>query len=412
MYTDGFNLPFVEILYEKIESFLSCSIVLSTTDCYDKKRRFLKGSDNMNQRLDKVMEWLQEQDIDLCFIQSKENVFYFTQFYTDPHERLMGVFLFKEQDPFFVCPNMEVNQARAAGWSFEVIGYSDHENPWDLIASALKQRQVSIRKVAIEKDVTSYSRAEELLEMTGHPKIVSAEEKLNQLRLIKEKHEIKIMREAARLADFGVQVGIDALQTGVTEMEVLATIEYELKKKGIREMSFSTMVLFGEKSGDPHGNPGQRVLKDGDFVLFDLGVVLDGYCSDITRTVVYKKASEEQKNIYETVLKAQTAALEASKVGTRIGDLDTVARNIIEDAGFGEHFPHRLGHGLGINVHEYPSMSFTNDECLKVGMVYTIEPGIYLPNIGGVRIEDDVVITEQGYETLTKFPKEFTVINR
>ncbi|WP_078434558.1 M24 family metallopeptidase [Metabacillus halosaccharovorans] len=366
----------------------------------------------MNQRLDKVMEWLQDQDIDLCFVQSKENVFYFTQFYTDPHERLMGVFLFKEQDPFFVCPNMEVNQARAAGWSFEVIGYSDHENPWDLIALALKQRQVSIQKVAIEKDVTSYSRAEELLEITGNPLIVSAEEKLNQLRLIKDKDEIRIMREAARLADFGVKVGIDALQTGVTEMEVLATIEYELKKKGIREMSFSTMVLFGEKSGDPHGNPGLRVLKEGDFVLFDLGVVLDGYCSDITRTVVYKTATEEQKNIYETVLKAQMAALEASKEGTRIGDLDTIARNIIEDAGFGENFPHRLGHGLGINVHEYPSMSFTNDEYLKVGMVYTIEPGIYLPKIGGVRIEDDVVITEQGYETLTKFPKEFTVINR
>ncbi len=364
----------------------------------------------MKQRLDRVMEWLQEQDIDLCFVQSKENVFYFTQFYTDPHERLMGVFLFKEQDPFFVCPNMEVNQAKSAGWSYEVIGYSDHENPWELIDLALKQRQISIERLAFEKDVTSYSRAEVLLEITGQPQLLPAEEKLNRLRVIKDDNEIKIMREAAELADFGVQVGVDALRTGVTEMEVLATIEYELKKKGIREMSFSTMVLFGEKSGDPHGNPGLRTLKEGDFVLFDLGVILDGYCSDITRTVVYKKATEEQKKVYNTVLKAQMAALEASKAGTRIGDLDTIARKIIENAGYGDYFPHRLGHGLGINVHEYPSMSFTNDEYLKEGMVYTIEPGIYLPAIGGVRIEDDVVITREGHQTLTNFPKEFTII--
>ncbi|PMC35083.1 peptidase M24 family protein [Bacillus sp. UMB0899] len=364
----------------------------------------------MKQRIENVIVWLQDQNIDLCFVQSKENVFYFSQFYTDPHERLMGIFLFKEQDPFFVCPNMEVNQAKSAGWTYEVIGYSDHEDPWELIDLAIKQRQVSIQKLAIEKDVTSYSRAEVLLEITGQPQILSAEEKLNQLRVIKDENEIKIMREAAKLADFGVQVGVDALRTGVTEMEVLATIEYELKKKGIREMSFSTMVLFGEKSGDPHGNPGLRALKEGDFVLFDLGVVLEGYCSDITRTVVYKKATEEQKEIYNTVLKAQMAALQESKAGTRIGDLDTVARKIIENAGYGDYFPHRLGHGLGINVHEYPSMSFTNDEYLKEGMVYTIEPGIYLPAIGGVRIEDDVVITKEGFETLTKFPKEFTII--
>jgi len=384
--------------------------VLSNADCYHEIVSFLKGSDIMKKRLEKVMGWLKDQDIDLCFVQSKENVFYFTQFYTDPHERLMGIFLFKEQDPFLVCPNMEVNQAKSAGWSYEVIGYSDHENPWELIDHELKQRQVYVQRLAIEKDVTPYSRAEVLLKITDHPEIISAEDKLNHLRVIKDDHEIQIMREAAKLADFGVQIGIDALQTGVTEMEVLATIEYELKKKGVREMSFSTMVLFGEKSGDPHGNPGLRTLKEGDFVLFDLGVVLDGYCSDITRTVVYKKATDQQKQIYDTVLQAQMAALEASKTGTRIGDLDTLARNIIKDAGYGEFFPHRLGHGLGINVHEYPSMSFTNDECLAEGMVYTIEPGIYIPSIGGVRIEDDVVITQDGYETLTKFPKEFLII--
>jgi Xaa-Pro dipeptidase len=194
-------------------------------------------------------------------------------------------------------------------------------------------------------------------------------------------------------------------------MEVLAKIEYELKKKGIREMSFSTMVLFGEKSGDPHGNPGERKLKAGDIVLFDLGVVLDGYCSDITRTVAYKSISEKQKDIYNTVLKAELASIEASKPGTRIGDLDKVARDIITDAGYGDYFPHRIGHGIGINVHEFPSMSHLNEGILKEGMVYTIEPGIYLPGIGGVRIEDDILVTADGCETLTEFPKELQIVD-
>lgn len=170
------------------------------------------------------------------------------------------------------------------------------------------------------------------------------------------------------------------------------------------------MVLFGEKSGEPHGNPGQAALKKGDFVLFDLGVIVDGYCSDITRTFIYQEASEKQKDIYQTVLNAEMAALEMSKPGVRIGDLDLKARGLITEAGYGEYFPHRLGHGLGVSVHEFPSMSQANDDLLQEGMVYTIEPGIYVPGVGGVRIEDDVLITADGSVTLTNYPKELTII--
>ncbi|WXB87739.1 Xaa-Pro peptidase family protein [Metabacillus sp. FJAT-53654] len=364
----------------------------------------------MQKRLTKLTNWLQESKIDMCFIQSKENVFYLTNFYTDPHERLMGLFLFKNTEPFFVCPQMEARQAKEAGWNYEIVGYGDHENPWELIHQFLIKQKLTIQTLAIEKEVTSYSRVESLLQIVKPSQVVPVENILNEFRVIKDEKEVSILKQAAELADYGVQVGINALKDGVTEMEVLATIEYELKKKGIREMSFSTMVLFGEKSGQPHGNPGGKKLSEGDFVLFDLGVILDGYCSDITRTFVYKTYNEQQKRIYDTVLKAQLAALQSSKPGIRIGDLDSTARAIITDSGYGDYFPHRLGHGLGINVHEYPSMSHTNDELLKEGMVYTIEPGIYIPNIGGVRIEDDVLITNNGFETLTKFPKEFTII--
>ncbi|MGM0844790.1 MAG: M24 family metallopeptidase [Bacillota bacterium] len=365
----------------------------------------------MNNRIGKIQKWLEEQNIEAAFINSKENVFYLSNFLTDPHERLMGLVLFKQADPLFVLPAMEENQLRSAGWQYEIIGYADHENPWDLIGASLKNRNnKNPEKLAIEKEVLSYSRSAAFLSLFQEAEVINVEDKLNELRVVKDEREIEIIRRAAEMADFGVQTGVEALREGVSEMEVLAKIEYELKKKGIRQMSFSTMVLFGEKSGEPHGNPGSRQLKTGDFVLFDLGVVLDGYCSDITRTVAFKSVSDKQREIYETVLKAELASLELSKPGTRIGDLDSSARKIISDAGYGDYFPHRIGHGMGINVHEFPSMSHSNDGILKEGMVYTIEPGIYLPEVGGVRIEDDILVTADGYETLTKYPKDLQII--
>jgi Xaa-Pro dipeptidase len=365
----------------------------------------------MKQRLERLQNWLKEEKVDVAFINSTENVFYLTNFYTDPHERLMGLVVFQDREPFVVVPGMEARQVKAAGWEYEVIGYADHEDPWIFIEKAIKSRGIEkASTVALEKEVLSYGRGESLLTILEGAKAVNAEDILNEMRVVKDEKEIEIMRRAAKMADFGVQVGVEALQEGITEMEVLAKIEYELKKKGIREMSFSTMVLFGEKAGDPHGNPGDRKLKAGDFVLFDLGVVLEGYTSDITRTVGYKSLTDQQKEIYNTVLKAEMASLEASKPGNRIGDLDQIARDIITDAGYGDHFPHRIGHGLGINVHEFPSMSHLNDGILQEGMTYTIEPGIYVPEIGGVRIEDDVLITKDGYETLTNYPKELQII--
>ncbi|MCA1062706.1 Xaa-Pro peptidase family protein [Rossellomorea sp. AcN35-11] len=364
----------------------------------------------MNQRIEMLKNWLKEEKIDAAFINSTENVFYLTNFHTDPHERLMGLFVFQEEEPFIVVPGMEARQVKDAGWGNEVIGYSDHEDPWHFIKQSIHKRNVKGSKVAFENEVLTYGRSQAFLDLFDSPAIVNVEDKLNEMRVVKDEKEIEIMRRAAKMADFGVEVGVSALQEGITEMEVLAKIEYELKKQGIREMSFSTMVLFGEKSGDPHGNPGDRRLKAGDFVLFDLGVVLEGYTSDITRTFAYKSVSDKQKEIYNTVLKAELASLEASKPGNRIGDLDQIARDIISDAGYGDYFPHRIGHGLGINVHEFPSMSHLNDGIIKTGMTYTIEPGIYIPEIGGVRIEDDVLITEDGYETLTKFPKDLQII--
>lgn len=364
----------------------------------------------MNQRLHSFSQWLQEQHITFAMITSTPNVFYLSGFYSDPHERLLALLVFPNEEPVLVCPQMEVEQAKHSGWAYSLIGYSDTDHPWELIANYLKKLALPIEKVAVEKSHLSLERYEQFSTYFPACTIVNAEEKLRELRMIKEESEIAILRQAAALADFGVEVGIQAIAEGKTELDIIATIEHELKKKGVREMSFATMVLTGEKTAAPHGVPSLTPIQRGDFVLFDLGVVLDGYCSDITRTVVFGTPNDEQKRIYETVLKAQLAAIAASKPGAAIGTVDQAARQIIEEAGYGPYFTHRVGHGLGIEIHEYPSMNATNPQPLQCGMVFTIEPGIYVPSVGGVRIEDDVLITDTRVEVLTNYPKELIIL--
>lgn len=364
----------------------------------------------MNQRLEKLQAWMKENDIEVSFITSSENVFYLSGYYTVPHERLLALVVFKEEEPFLVCPGMEVYDAKGSGWEYELIGYSDTDNPWDSIQHSINKRISHVSKVAIEKEHMNVERYEKLSTLFPKASFVSAEEKLRKLRMIKEAEELKIIEEACALADYAVEVGVSEIKEGKTELEILSAIEYALKKKGVTEMSFATMVLTGANAASPHGNPGLTKVQKGDLVLFDLGVVVDRYCSDITRTVAYGDINNKQKEIYDTVLKAQLATIEASKPGVSAAVVDLTARRIIADAGFGDYFPHRLGHGLGISVHEYPSMTETNQLILEEGMVYTIEPGIYVPEVAGVRIEDDVYVTADGVKVLTKYPKELQII--
>ncbi|RLQ98311.1 aminopeptidase P family protein [Falsibacillus albus] len=356
------------------------------------------------------MDWMKQSDIQASFITSKENVFYLSGFRSEPHERLLGILAFQDEEPILVCPAMEKEDARNAGWEYEIIGHSDTDRPWDMIEKSVNARIRKVHKWAIEKEHLNVERYEELKERYTGAAFVSAEEKLRVLRMIKDEKELEILRKAAEFADFAIQTGVEEIKEGKSELEIIAKVEYELKKKGISEMSFSTMVLTGANGASPHGNPGSTKIKKGDLVLFDLGVVYQGYCSDITRTVAYDHYNDKQEEIYQTVLKAQLAAVEAVKPGVKASQLDKTARKMIADAGYGDYFPHRLGHGLGVSVHEYPALTETNDLTMEEGMVFTIEPGIYVPNVAGVRIEDDLLITADGVESFTKFPKDLQII--
>lgn len=361
-------------------------------------------------RLNRLANTLKENQYDSIFITSKANIYYVSNYYTDPHERLVAVYATKKDTPLLILPAMEKQQALDSGWKGDILSYTDDQNPWLLFQTYLADANKYPNTMAIEKDHISVERFEYLTKASPETTIYDAKELLANLRVIKDKMEYKRLKEAASFADLGVKVGIEAIQEGKTELAILAEIEYKLKKQGIKEMSFSTMVLSGKKTASPHGNPGLNKISPGDLVLFDLGVIHEGYCSDITRTVAYKQINEEQNQIYQTVLNAQKEAIGSATKNQSIGTIDKVARDYITNKGYGDYFNHRIGHGIGIEVHEYPSLTSTNDMKLREGMSFTIEPGIYVPNIGGVRIEDEIFITNKGSELLTSYPKELQII--
>lgn len=364
----------------------------------------------MNSRISAVEDFLRDNQWTGGLITSRYNIHYLSGFDYDPHERFVGIFLFVERGPLFVLPEMEISMLLETGWTDDYLGYQDTEDVWSKLKTHLGVRANDIREFGVEENMLTLKSSKELQNVFPGMTFQHLDQKLSDMRLIKSQEEIKHLKMAAHYADEAIAIGISALYEGVTELEVLGKIEFELKKTGIREMSFSPMVLFGRNASNPHGVTSNHPLQPGDTVIFDLGVICNGYCSDITRTVVFKELKDEVREMYDLVLRANLAALEECRPGNRLGKIDDAARRVIREGGYGHHFPHRIGHGLGMEVHEEPSIHSANHQSLREGMVLTVEPGIYVSGIGGVRIEDDVVITEDGYEVLTMFPKGLHII--
>ncbi|UOE53720.1 Xaa-Pro peptidase family protein [Bacillus sp. CMF12] len=364
----------------------------------------------MNNKIASLEKFLVKRNWTGGLITSRQNIFYLTGFDYDPHERFVGIFIFPGQSPLIVLPEMELKMLLEAGWRYDYICYKDSDNVWRMMAEYFDEKISMITDFAVEETFISLKYVRMLQQMLPNIQLQNLDQALSEMRIRKSPEEIKKLRIAAQYADYAIQAGIDALYEGVSELEVLGEIEYKLKKAGLRDMSFSTMVLFGSNSSNPHGVPGENKLQPGDTIIFDLGVKYEGYCSDITRTFVFKELRDEVKEMYELVLKANLAALQECRAGNKMRKIDEAARTVISDGGYAKYFPHRIGHGLGIEVHEEPSLHAENEEILREGMVLTVEPGIYIPGVGGVRIEDDVVIGVEGKEVLTKFQKKLHVV--
>jgi len=230
-------------------------------------------------------------------------------------------------------------------------------------------------------------------------------EKADALRMIKTEEEIAKMEKAAGIADRALEILLPMLKPGMTEKEGACELEYQMKKLGADGTSFDTIFASGVHSSMPHAVPSDKKLEYGDFVTIDFGCTVDGYCSDMTRTVVIGRADEKQKEIYSIVLKANETALAGLKAGVRGCDIDAIARNIITDAGYGQCFGHGLGHSVGLYIHENPRLSKTDESVILENVIETVEPGIYIPGWGGVRIEDMVVVTKDGFRLLCHSPK-------
>ena len=227
------------------------------------------------------------------------------------------------------------------------------------------------------------------------------------LRMHKDAQELAVMRRAAILAGRVVEEAIPLLKAGVREFEVAAEIEYQMRKRGASGAAFETIVAFGERAALPHARPTAKRLKKNEFVVLDLGVILAHYCSDITRTFYYGKAPERARQWYKAVQDAQVAAIAAVKNGVQCGDVDAAARQVLEGQGLGKYFVHSTGHGLGLEVHEEPRIARGQKKRLEAGNVVTIEPGIYIEGVGGIRIEDDVAVHANRIEVLTRITRDF-----
>ncbi len=306
----------------------------------------------------------------------------------------------------FLCDFRYTEQARD-----QVHGYEIREVDGNIETRAAELlTALGAQKTAFDATVLSVHQRD-LITRAYHGELDSQPTLMAGLRMVKDASEIERLRAASALAEEVLADLIPDLVPGVQERQFAAKLIYELTRRGAQGPSFDPIVLFGERSSLPHGMPGERALKEGDIILIDFGCIRQSYCSDLTRTFAFGTIPGAWfEEIYQVTLQAQLAGLAALRAGTPSKDVDAASRNIISDAGYGDRFGHGLGHGVGLEIHEAPRLNKQSDAVLEAGMAVTVEPGIYLPGKGGVRIEDLVIVTEGGCEVLTKLPKELRVL--
>jgi len=360
----------------------------------------LGGKMNFKKRTQRVREDNNKNNIDAMLVSSPHNKFYLGELHSS------SGYIFVTKDSQYIMVDFRYfEDMKSKNNSFEVILLSK-ENTIDKIINSIILKE-GIEKVGFEgTEVTFdfYSKLKEVLNCNLVPV------DLSKIRRIKEQDEIENIKMACKIADSAFNHILGFIKEGISEKIVENELVRFIKEQGGEKESFDIIVASGVRGALPHGKASEKIIKNGELITLDFGVKYKNYCSDITRTVALGCCSEEQKHIYSVVKNAGEEAMKMAKPGVTLGALDFTARSIIEDSGYGEYFGHNLGHGLGIQVHEYPAVAPNSTELLKEGMIITIEPGIYLPGCGGVRIEEDILITEKGCIRLTNSSRELIII--
>lgn len=352
------------------------------------------------EKLEKLRSSFSAEGIDGILITSPYNRRYISNF-----TGTAGIVLISADKALFITDFRYVEQAQKQCEGFEIIKFSD-TLPKEVAEQAKK---IGIQKLGFEEDYLTYSSFK-VYEKEVEAELVPVSGLIEKLRLIKTDSEIKILKEAADIADAAFKHILDFLRPGKTELEVSNELEFFMRKAGAISSSFDTIVASGYRSALPHGVASDKVIEKGDMVTLDFGAYYKGYVSDITRTVAVGEPDAKLKEIYQIVLDAQLRGIDGFRPGMTGKEADALTRDYITEQGYGEYFGHSTGHGIGLEVHEGPALSLKSDIILEPGMVVTCEPGIYIPGLGGVRIEDDTLITKDHNERLTHSTKDLIIL--
>lgn len=354
------------------------------------------------QRFNRVIENMQRHNLDQMIITSTSSIFYLTGKWIEPGERMLALYVNANGDKkLFINELFPVEEDLGV----ELHIYNDSQDPIE----ALSKLVIENKALGIDKEWPSHFLIRLMSKKTGIT-FINGSPIVDEVRMIKDSEEIILMREASQVNDKAMGDLVELISKNYTEKKVCKLLLDIYEKHGADGFSFYPLIAYGANAAEPHHDSDNSILSEGDSVILDIGGRKNHYSADMTRTVFFKELKEEYKNIYNIVREANLKAIELVKPGVRFCDIDKEARDVIEKEGYGKYFTHRTGHNIGIDVHEYPDVGAANEMEVQEGMIFSIEPGIYLPGKWGVRIEDLVLVTKDGCEVLNKYSKELKVL--
>ena len=354
------------------------------------------------ERLNKVLREMADKNIPQMLVSDPAAIFYLTGEWIHPGERMLTLLLnLAEKHRLFVNELFVVKEDTGV----EITRFNDMQDSVEILARYVDKDS----PIGIDKNWPSRFLLR-LMELKGGSKFINSSIILDCARMCKDSEEIKLMREASRINDMSIGKLIKLLPENYSESKLSQMLRGIYAELGAQGCSFNPNISFGANAADPHHKTGNSIVKEGNSIVIDIGCKKDSYCSDMTRTVFYKYASDEAIKVYNIVLEANKRAIDIVKAGVRFCDIDAAARNHIEAAGYGKYFIHRTGHSIGLEDHDFGDVSSINTEQIKPGMIFSIEPGIYIPGEFGVRIEDLVLVTQNGCEVLNHYNKELTIV--
>jgi Xaa-Pro dipeptidase len=361
-------------------------------------------------RIAQLRELTIREGLDCVALVPGANLFYLAGLSFHLSERAVVAFFSVDDPPAIVLPSLEAPKLERASCELRSFPYGDQDGPTMAFHQVCATLELAEARIGVEALHMRLMETRYLHRYAPGCELVAADDVMARLRMRKDDRELAHMRRAATVVEQALRSTLSQLRVDMSERQAAGLVMVEILRAGGDGPSFEPLVVAGPNAASPHSGPSDRPIRPQETIIIDCGAVVGGYASDITRTVAFGGLPEQMLHVYETVHRANAAGRAQAGPGTRAQDVDRAARAVIERAGYGPFFIHRTGHGLGLEVHEPPYIVEGNRQILEPGMTFTVEPGIYLPEQGGVRIEDDVVITAEGCESLTTFPRELMIL--